>query len=209
MRGPIVRLVALLAFAIAALPATAGDYRSSFGFGISVPDSYLVLTRDEVRKHADLFLEAEGQSRFEAIPRSMREAVYERVTRGQLEIFYRTEDVDFAFVDNVNVMRQRAALPRDESQLREVCRLLPGEFSRMFGRPIGLDGCEMRSVAGRRALYLSFDGAMPGTKTLQYQIEQDRGDMLVLTATATNASVARMLGEFEGMVASIRVLSAR
>ena len=97
-----------------------------------------------------------------------------------------------------------AELPANDGQLREICQLLPGEFSRMFGRPIALDDCELRAVAGRRSLYLAFDGALVGTKTLQYQVQRANGQTLILTATSKVANVPRMLSEFEAMVASIR-----
>ena len=71
-----------------------------------------------------------------------------------------------SFVDNVNRMSKRAELSRNQRQLNEVCQILPCEFSRMFGRPVGLDGCEMRQVAGRPALYLAFYGADPGNEDL-------------------------------------------
>ncbi len=201
------RLLVTIGLALALAPgsAFAGDYTSGFGIGISVPDVYLVLTRDEVRENAAFFVEDEASDRFDAIPASMRRELYERVHSGQLEIFYRTDDVDVSFVDNVNIMQQLAELPSGASELRQVCELLPAEFSRVFGRPIGMDGCEMRVVADRPALYLAFDGALPGTKTLQYQIRKAPGQTLIVTATATEANLSRMLGEFESMVASIRM----
>ncbi len=191
----------LIAFAST---AAAGDYRSGFGFGITVPDVYLVLTAEEVARKADLFLSEDTGASYGGIPSGLRHEVFQRVQSGEIEIFYRTEGVDFDFVDNVNVMVQRALIPNSESQLDEVCRVLPGEFSRMFGRPISLDDCELRAVAGRRSLYLAFDGALVGTKTLQYQVQRGNGQTLILTATSKVAHVPRMLSEFEAMVASIR-----
>lgn len=189
---------------LCASAAIAGDYRSGFGFGITVPDVYLVLTADEVANNAELFLDDEAGDAYGGVPSALRREVFQRVQDGEIEIFYRTEGVDFDFVDNVNVMVQRAMIPKTGSQLAEVCRVLPGEFSRMFGRPIALDDCELRAVAGRRSLYLAFDGALVGTKTLQYQVERGDGETLILTATAKTAHMPRMLGEFEAMVASIR-----
>lgn len=197
-------VVVLLLACLCASTASAGDYRSGFGFGITVPDAYLVLTADEVSNNAELFLEEEAGDAYGGIPSALRREVFQRVQDGEIEIFYRTEEVDFDFVDNVNVMVQRARIPKSEAQLAEVCRILPGEFSRMFGRPIALDDCELRAVAGRRSLYLAFDGALAGTKTLQYQVERTNGETLILTATAKTANMPRMLGEFEAMVASIR-----
>ena len=195
----------LAVLVIAASPARAGDYLSGFGFGISVPDEYLVLTQDEVQKNAGVFLEDDGDDRMREVSSTMRRGVYDRVEAGQLEIFYRTEGVDIAFVDNVNVMMQKAQLPANARQLQEICQILPEEFSRLFGRPIGMENCEMRAIAGRSALYLAFDGALLGTKTLQYQIQRSDGMMLILTATSTENNIPRMLGEFEVMVSSIRV----
>ncbi len=63
----------------------------------------------------------------------------------------------------------------------------------------------MRAIAGGAALCLAFDGALLGTKTLQYQIPRDDGMMLILNATSTKNNIPRMLGEFEVMVSSIRV----
>lgn len=194
----------VLLLSLFAAASTAEDYRSGFGFGITVPDVYLVLTADEVADNAELFLEDETDAAYGGIPSALRREVFQRVRDGEIEIFYRTEGVDFDFVDNVNVMVQRALIPTTEAQLAEVCRILPGEFSRMFGRPVGLDDCEIRAVAGRRSLYLAFDGALAGTKTIQYQVQRSGGETLILTATAKTANMPRMLGEFESMVASIR-----
>jgi len=187
-----------------ATTAWAGEYESSFGFRISVPEVWLVLTRSEVARNASLFMD-DGSDRYGSVPAAMREAVFERVEAGQLEIFYRREGMSGSFVDNVNIMRQPADLPATESQLAGVCRVLPGEFSRVFGRPIGMDSCEMRALGTRPALYLQFDGAIPGTTTLQYQLQHRVGETLVLTATASTPNLARMQGEFEEMVGSIRI----
>ena len=189
----------------AAVQAKAEDYQSGFGFGISVPDVWLVLTRHEVAENAAVFLSDDGSSGVESIPLAMRRVVYDRVQAGELEIFYRREAEPSGFVDNVNVLMQPAELPSGAEQLAGICEILPGEFSRVFGRPIAMDACEMRERAGNRALYLQFDGAIPGTTTLQYQVQRGRNVTLVLTATAATANLPRMLGEFEEMVGSIRL----
>ncbi|HEB89170.1 MAG TPA: hypothetical protein ENI85_06335 [Deltaproteobacteria bacterium] len=185
--------------------AGAADHESGFGFAISVPDVWLVLTRGEVAANAPAFLAREGNAGLSSIPLAMRRIVYDRVQSGELEIFYRREAAPGEFVDNVNVLMQPAELPSARDQLDQLCGILPGEFSRVFGRPIAMDVCEMRVRAGRPALYLQFDGAIPGTTTLQYQIERGRNATLILTATSTRAHLPRMLGEFEEMVESIRL----
>jgi hypothetical protein len=185
--------------------ASAADYQSGFGFGISVPEVWLVLTRSEAAKNASSFLEDDGVGGFGAVPQSTRRAVFERIESGQLEIFYRRDGLSGSFVDNVNVMLQPADLPSSAVELEGFCRALPTEFSRVFGRPIGMDSCEMRVLVNRPALYLQFDGAIPGTTTLQYQVQHRLGETLVLTATAARSNLPRMMSEFEEMVASIRI----
>jgi len=192
--------------------AGAGELRSGFGFGISVPDVWLVLTRDEVERNSAFFLADDvasvgpsGRGGFERIPASMRRLVIDRVRAGELEIFYRRENPSDAFVDNVNFLIQSAPPPATAQALAVVCRALPGEFSRLFGRPIAMEACEMRERVRRPVLYLQFEGAVPGTTTMQYQLPRDRDATLVITATAARASLPRMLSELEGMVESIRI----
>ncbi len=203
------QIVIVLVLALSSMgstpPARAAEYESSFGFGISVPDVWLVLTRSEVTENAGVFLDADANSGLDAVPLTMRQIVYDRVMAGELEIFYRREEASAGFVDNVNVLMQPSGLPVTQEQVAGLCRILPTEFSRVFGRPIAMDACEMRNRSGRRMLYLQFDGAIPGTTTMQYQIERGREATLVMTATSTTENLPRMLGEFEGMVASIRM----
>ena len=185
--------------------AWAGEYESGFGFGISVPDIWLVLTQGEVAKNAGILLDENGSFGMESVPLAMRRIVHDRVAAGELEIFYRRDSGFEDFVDNVNVLVQPSAVPATREQVAGICRILPGEFSRVFGRPIGVEACEIRERIGRRTLYLQFDGPIPGTTTMQYQIRRGRDLTLVITATSTVENFPRLLGEFEGMIASIRM----
>ncbi len=186
-------------------PVRAGEYESGFGFGISVPDIWLVLTRSQVVERVELLFGGEGSTGLESVPMAVRRMVYDRVRAGELEIYYRRTAEAGSFVDNVNVMAQMADLPATPAQLTGICRALPHEFSRAFGRPIAMDVCEIRQRIGRRALYLQFDGAIPGTTTLHYQLQFGSGRTLVFTATAATQDLPRIMHEFEGMIASIRM----
>ena len=185
--------------------ASAGEFQSGFGFGISVPDVWLVLTRGEVEQNSDLFLDGGGVDALERIPAAMRQSVFERIRAGELESFYRRESDSDLFVDNVNFLLQPVELPVTREQLVGVCRILPGEFSRIFGRPISMEACELRDRARGPALYLQFEGEVPGTTTMQYQLPRGRNETLVITATTARTSLPRMQSELEGMVESIRI----
>jgi len=195
------------ALASAPIVARAGEFRSGFGFGISVPDVWLVLTRGEVEQHAELFLDGSGSGvdALERIPVAMRRTVFDRVRAGELEIFYRRESETDGFVDNVNFLLQPTEPPMTRDQLVGVCRVLPTEFSRIFGRPISMEACEMRERLFRPVLYLQFEGAVPGTTTMQYQLPRTGVGTIVITATTASVSLPRMLSELEGMVESMRI----
>lgn len=204
--GPVLALILAMSAGLAS-PAGAGEFRSGFGFGISVPEVWLVLTRGEIERNEALFVEEEGggEPALEQIPLAMRRAVFDRVRDGKLEIFYRRESETEGFVDNVNFLLQPAEPPLSADQLVGVCRALPTEFSRIFGRPIAMEACEMRERVRRPVLYLQFEGALPGTTTMQYQLPRGPAGTIVITATTASASLPRMLSEFEGMVESIRI----
>ena len=68
-----------------------------------------------------------------------------------------------------------------------------------------MEACELRERVRRPVLYLQFEGAVPGTTTMQYQLPRDHEGTIVITATTASASLPRMLSEFEGMVESIRI----
>lgn len=193
-----------------ASPLSAKDVRSEFGFEVSLPDTWVALTRREVANQADVLLGRDGGQAstdrhvLDGLPSEMRAVVVERIERGELEIYYQPDAPVGTFVDNVNVMRQASTLPTSEDEIAAICRVLPREFSRVFGRPIAVDACELRDVIGRRAVYFQFDGATEGTKSLQYHLADRSGATVVLTATSATSNLSKMLGEFEAMVSSVR-----
>ncbi len=65
-------------------PGMGEEIRSGFGFGISVPEVWLVLTRAQVAEHSNLFLEADGSEVLEAIPEAVRRVVFRRIEKGEL-----------------------------------------------------------------------------------------------------------------------------
>jgi len=204
-RGSVMAAILLLSTLAAAVDARAGEFESGFGFDISVPDTWLVLTRNEAAAKAEIFLDEAGSSELAAIPLAVRRKVYERIRAGELEIFYRRESSSGSFIDNVNVLVQPGQRPSTPEDVAQICAMLPGEFSRVFGRPISMDVCEIRERIRQRALYLQFDGAIRGTTTLQYQIHRDERATLILTATVSTEGLPRMMSEFEAMIASIRL----
>jgi hypothetical protein len=102
----------------------------------------------------------------------MRRTVFDRIRAGEPRSHRRESGA--SFVDNVNFCSSRRAAPPD--QLVGVCRVLPVEFSRIFGRPIAMDACELRERVRRPVLYLQFEGAIPGTTTMHQRRRRNDRD---------------------------------
>lgn len=172
----------LLALCLLLAPVAAGaeDYSSSLGFRARVPDSWLLLTREELAENPDLFaaLDLPG-----ADP-AFVEGIKARISSGQVEFLFRLLDDPGGFADNINLMKNVARLPRTEQELAETCGQFPAALSASAGRTLELHACELRDVNGRSAFYSDFDGIVEGSRSAQYQIQRSPSVVLIVTATA-------------------------
>ncbi len=189
----------VLALLLAA-PATAESHRSSFGFDIQVPSNWLVLTRDEVRDNADLF----SGTALDGVDAGLVRSIQGDIEAGRLEMYFRKETESADFTDNVNVRKNIDDTVLGPEVLKEVCPTLPSALEQAFGRKIALQECELRKRAGVDALYLEFDGAVEGTRSLQYQVPRSPSVKLLITATTKLTTLEAVRAEFESMVASLR-----
>ena len=55
------------------------------------------------------------------------------------------------------------------------------------------------------AFSAEFDGVVDGTRSMTYEIQQSANNIIVLTATCKNKTLAIVKKEFEDMVASIKM----
>lgn len=188
-----------LLFAVA---AHARDINSSMGYSASVPQGWIALTREEVRDNPDLFdFEKAAKN---GMPRALLEQVQPMIVSGRADIFLR-RDGSASFTDNVNVMKHIGSLPVDADGIRSMCGAARAELSRLFGRPVTVYACEPRRVDGRKALYLDFDGVVPGTRSIQYQFPKSPSVYFVVTATAKNTTLEQVRTDLEAIIRSFAV----
>ena len=92
----------------------------------------------------------------------------------------------------------------DPRYLKKLCPVMPSELSRAYGKLVGLYQCDARGLNGRTALYLEFDGAVQGTRSMQYQIEKSPTEMVTVTATAKDKTLGQTRADFNRMMRSVR-----
>jgi hypothetical protein len=125
------------------------------------------------------------------------------IEAGSVEYYFPQSEVARAFRDNVNVQMSAGRLPAGAEQVAEACAGLGGALGKAFGRPVEIETCEAREVAGENALFVESGGAIPDTVLLQYQVQKSPGVILNFTASA-NADTAGALGtQLDALVGSV------
>lgn len=193
-------LLAILLLAPSLLGAT--ELRSEFGFTAQVPDGWLVLSRDELRQNSDLFEDLFSGPELASVDRATVRQVEELIRTGKAELLFR-EDADAAFASNINIIKQIGRLP-DEDEISVFCRVVGAQLQKVAGRPIEIFACRIAEDLPIHAVYLEFEGMLPQTRSLQYLIRKSENVHVVATATAADASIGGIRGDFDSIVASLR-----
>ncbi len=195
-------LVVLLMF-IAITPVFGKEYQSSFGFTVDIPEHWLVLTSKELKENPDLF--DVGEKKFENIDKNLLKNIDSKVKSGQVEYYFNQNTSDSSFVDNINVMKQVGRIPQNNTQLREVCNSVQKQLSSYFGREIKVYQCKLMDINNLKSLFLEFDGALEGTRSIQYNIEKSPSVQILITATCKNSVLDTIRKELNRIVLSIKM----
>lgn len=196
-------LLAFLFLLIWVLPSSAETYNSPFGFSIDIPSHWLIMSKQEIKDNPDLFnFEAKE---FKKVNKAMFEQVKKQVLSGNIEFYFNQNTSDYVFSDNINVYKRVGRLPRTVAEMDKICKQLPNQLSKLFGKPVTVYECGFRKVAGTNAYYADFDGVGNGTRSIQYQVPKSSSVTIVLTATFKNQSLGIIRKEFEDMMASFKL----
>ena len=196
-------ILVVLLILIAVTPVYGKEYQSSFGFTVDIPGYWLVLTRQELKENPDLFdfdKKAIGN-----IDKNLLENVVNEIKSGRVELYFNQKTSDSNFADNINVAKQIGKLPENNTQLREVCDMLPEQLSSYFGRKIKGYQCKFKNINGLRSLLLEFDGVIEGTRSIQYQIQKSPSVQIIITMTCKNSVLNTIRKEFDRIILSIRM----
>ena len=179
------------------------EYESSFGFIVNIPEHWLVLTRQELKDNPDL-LEFDAKE-FGNLDKDLLKGVRSQIESGKIECYLNQATADVSFMDNINVMKAIGTIPENDNQLQEACDSIPKLLSSAFGRRIKVFQCKLKNVNGLDCLFLTYEGAVEGTTSLQYVIQKSRSVQIIMTATCKNATLKTIRDEFENIMYSIRL----
>ena len=184
--------------------AHATKYESGFGFTVDVPRHWLVVTHKRVMKNPDLFEAHGANSPYGVIEAPLMKRVVTQVMSGKVEIYITQSKADSRSADNIAVKKQHEKLPQDAAQTQRACDTLQAVFSKKFGRTVALYNCHLQRLNARAALQLEFDAAEPGTRSVQYRIQDTPRTTVVITATSKTNTLNRIRHEVRSIVNSIR-----
>ena len=186
-----------------ALTATAKEYQSSFGFIASIPDDWLVLTKQAIRDNPALADSPDPGGA--SIESSALKDLIARVEHGSIEFFYDRTTSDATFSDNINVrLGGPGKIPSAPEDVKAECTAYAQALARAVGRTLAVATCETRTVGAGRAFYVEYEGRVAGTVTMQYQLLRPDSKMLFVTATCKRATLDKFRSDFEAIVKSIK-----
>lgn len=175
---------------------------SRFGVALYLPDSWRLLTRDELSAVDD----ADADQKLD-LPLAMRERLSERVRGGGLELIFNTKDAKKGFFNNITLFETRDQVPEAAAQIKSTCGALPGLLSRTLGRNVLLDECRGLEVGGYPAFVLAYAGNVEQTRIVQYMLQLEQARSLVLTLTYHQHN-PQILTDFELLVQRLHLLEA-
>ena len=182
--------------------ASAKEYESFYGFSINVPEHWLVLTRSELKENSDLF-DFENTD-FGNIDKNLLKQVIDKIQSGNTELYLNQNTSDLTFSDNINIIKQVGKIPKGNKNLKKQCNELNTQLSKYFGRPINLYQCEIKTINNMKTLITEFDGAMSGTRSIQYQFQKSPSILIIITATSKNKTTDIIRQEFKEMINTIK-----
>lgn len=173
---------------------------SRFGVSLYLPNSWRLLTRDELSAVDD----ADAEKKLD-LPPAMRERLSERVRGGGLELIFNTRDTASGFFNNITLFETRDQVPEAAAQIKSTCGALPGLLSRTLGRSVLLDECRGLEVGGYPAFVLAYAGNTEQTRIVQYMLQLEQSRSLVLTLTYHQEN-PKILADFELLVQRLQLL---
>ncbi len=187
------------------LPASSLRVQSDFGFQITLPPNWAVVTRDDVREKPEVvrgtFEAAEKKRTLLDVPQDLYSSLKEKLVGGQVEYYYKTGSPHVS----VSLYQEKGTLAQSEEDIKKTCRLLPDELSKISKRPVTVHECRSRQVGNTTGLYLVADSYRPGEKYVQYMVQKDRDQVLLFTATGSSEDFGAVKSEFDELMKSLKL----
>jgi hypothetical protein len=188
-----VRRIVIVAMMLlgAAATAAAKEYRSSFGFTFSAPDTWLIMTKPELASNP-VFANADP-------------GLKAKVQNGSIEIFYDRTTSDATFTDYVDVkLGPKGVVPDVPEKVDAACAAYAQALAKAAGRTLKIAKCQRQDLGAQKAFYVEYEGRVAGTVTMQYQLVRPDGKLVYFTATCKQSTLDKVRPDFEAIVKSIK-----
>ena len=193
----------LILFLVASHFAYAKQYTSAYGFTIDVPAHWLVLTPAELKANPDLF--NFDKVDFGKLDKNLLKQVLAKIESGNIEIYFNQKTADTSFADNINILKQIGKVPVEPADVKIQCAELGGQLSQYFGHKVNVYQCKVITF-NKQAFFMSeFDGAMAGTRSIQYQFNVSPSVAIIMTATSKDKTTDVIRTEFDAMIKSVKL----
>jgi hypothetical protein len=194
-RFTIATLLLLIAFDV-----NAADYKNIFGFKFQLPKSWIVLSKDEVRKRGASW---SSDVKIPSLTPEQNRAIVDKMQSGAVEFYYNEATANDNFTDNVVVDKKSGRVPNDR-ELNQYCDQTRQVLSKMFAKEITIHECRLVSVANKATLYIISDGVVQDTRNVFYNIQRTPDSIIGLTLTSKLSSLSSNKTDFESLIRSIR-----
>jgi hypothetical protein len=192
----------LLIFFTSSSITFAKEYESSFGFSINVPEHWLVLTPSEIKNNPDLF-DFENAD-FGNIDKNLLKQVINKIKSGKVEYYFNQNTSYGTSSDNINIVKNIGRLPTTIDELNKQCNETGLLLSQYFGRKINMYQCKTTTINNKTFFLLEFDGALNGTRAIQYQFQKSPSVIIMITSTSNNKTTEIIRKEFNNMINTIK-----
>jgi hypothetical protein len=186
--------------------AYAGMYESQFGFSIDLPSHWNIVNMKSLKANPERYYSAHN-GRSKNIDESLSEKNKKEILEGKVEIYENLLTNFDNFTDNIYVQMDHGDVKPLKAMEKAICnvKMLKAAFSKSFGRNVNVYACKVVKVSSYDAIYMDFDGAYRGTRSLQFQIWKPSNDIIIMTLTTKNKTLKKLRDDFTAIVYSLNV----
>lgn len=182
-------------------------YQSEFGFRITLPDGWTIITGKDVKDKPDIIKAALGAAEknntLKNLPQTVYNALKEKLEGGQMEYYCRTEAPTF----NISVYRDAGTIAQPGDGEKTACRNLSEQLGKLSEKPVNVYECRFEQKDNRDTIYLVADAYRDNQKYMQYMVQKSPNEVLLFTGSAySSEDFDKVKAEFDNIMKSLRIL---
>ncbi|OPY78398.1 MAG: hypothetical protein A4E65_02272 [Syntrophorhabdus sp. PtaU1.Bin153] len=182
-------------------------YQSEFGFTITLPPGWTIMSRSDVKDKPDItraaLAVAEKNNTIKNLPLELYNKLKEKLTGGEMEYYYRVEAPAF----NISVYQDVGTIAQTKDDEQAACDSLSEELGKLSSKPVNLFECRFEEKGNAAALYLVADAYREDQKYVQYLVQKSPNKVLLFTGSCDrNEDFEKVKAEFDRIIKSLQIL---